>query len=181
MNLKNYRTVIAGESIYLKILEEKNASSEYCRWLNDQEVNEYLETREAAIPELKKYIKEKLESEDCLFFGIFYKENDKHIGNLKLELTGEGKKSVDYGIMIGDKNYWGKGIGTEATRLILNFSFNKLNADTVELSVLADNKAAIRIYEKTGFKIIERKIKSVNHDGRLFDDIVMAISRDKKK
>lgn len=174
MNLKNYLTVIEGEKIYLKILEEENATNEYCAWLNDYEVNKYLETREATIADLKKYIKGKLESENCLFFGIFYKENNKHIGNLKLQLAGEGK-TVDYGIIIGDKDYWGRGIGTEATRLVIDFSFNFLKADSIELSVLADNQAAIKVYEKAGFRIKERKIKAVNHGGKLFDDIVMVI------
>ena len=65
--------IINGERIHLRILKEQDASYEYVSWLNDNEVNKHLETKKADIDSLKKYIHEKLESEKCLFFGIFYK------------------------------------------------------------------------------------------------------------
>ena len=97
-SLKNKKIKIGGDRIFLKKLSQKNATEEYCSWLNDPEVNQYLETRRATVAELKKYIKEKNKNSNCLFLGIFYKANNRHIGNIKLEPTDfKQKKGVYYG------------------------------------------------------------------------------------
>ena len=95
---------ILGERIYLRKLTSKDASLDYCRWLNDAEVNKYLETRETTIEDLKQYIKEKNASKNCLFVGIFLKKSDKHIGNIKLEPIDFDKKIATVGILVGEKS-----------------------------------------------------------------------------
>lgn len=144
---------IEGKNIFLKSLDECNATAEYCSWLCDPEVNKYLQTREATIDSIKQYIKEKNSKEDCLFLGIFFKENQKHIGNVKLEPIDFMGKKATFGLLIGDKNYWGKGLGTEVTDLVARYSFEELGLNEIDLGVVAENKSAIRVYEKVGFKI----------------------------
>lgn len=168
---------INGRKIYLKTLTEKNATEEYCRWLNDPEVNKYLETRRATISELKKYIEEKNRNPNCLFLGIFYKKNNKHIGNIKLEPIDVRNHRATLGILIGDKNYWGKGIGTEAIKLLIDYAFNKLNLKEINLGVISDNKRAIRVFKKIGFQIDRIEKKAVRHDEALFDKIIMSIKK----
>jgi len=98
MNLKNKKIRINGNRIYLRKLDEKDATQEYCDWLNDPEVNKYLETREATIKGLRQYIKDKNKDPNCLFLGIFLKENEKHIGNIKLEpVDFKNKKVIFWG------------------------------------------------------------------------------------
>ena len=63
------------------------------------------------------------------------------------------------GMLIGDKNYWGKGIGTEALNLLVDWAFRNLEISKIDLGVLRDNKAAIRVYEKAGFNIISENEK----------------------
>lgn len=176
-NFKKDQVLITGERIYLKTMQAENATAEYAGWLNDPAVNKYLETKSANIGELKNYIKAKLADENCLFFGIFMKDSDKHIGNLKLEPIDWRKKFAVFGILIGDKNYWGKGLATEATKLITDFSFNKLNLETLELGVIADNLAALKVYEKIGFKVDKINKAAVNYNGRSFDQIIMLIKK----
>jgi aryl-alcohol dehydrogenase-like predicted oxidoreductase/RimJ/RimL family protein N-acetyltransferase len=150
---------IDGERIYLRKLIEDDASEEYASWINNRDVNKYLETKKAKVEELRDYIKKKSESKNCLFFGIFSKENDKHIGNIKLEPIDFNKKIATMGMLIGNKNYWGKGIGTEALKLLVNFAFEHLKIEKIDLGVLRDNKAAIRVYEKAGFNIVNENKK----------------------
>lgn len=170
---------ILGERIYLRQLNEADASQNYCNWLNDPEVNKYLETRQSTIQALRKYIKKQLDNPNSFFVGIFDKENDKHIGNIKLEPIDWKKKKAIFGILIGDKNYWGRGIGTEAVKLIVDYAFQTLGIDEVELGVISENKRAIRTYEKADFKVIEVKEKAVNHDGVLYDYVIMLIKKQK--
>lgn len=152
-NLKGKKIEISGERIYLKTLGENNATEEYCSWLNDSEVNKYLCTKYANVDGLVRYIREQNAKNDCLFLGIFFKEKQKHIGNIKLELINFKTRKATIGILIGDKNYWGKGIATEAIKLLVDYGFNHLGMEEINLEAFFENKAAIRVYEKAGFKI----------------------------
>jgi RimJ/RimL family protein N-acetyltransferase len=169
---------IEGRKIYLRTLSERNATKEYCSWLNDPEVNKYLETREATIAELKNYIREKNKNPNCLFLGIFFKKNNKHIGNIKLEPIDFKNRKATLGILIGDKNYWGKGIGKEATKLLINYAFQKLNLKEINLGVISANKRAISLYKKLGFKIYQVDKKSIQREGKFFDKILMSIKNE---
>ena len=168
---------IKGKRIYLKLLTKENASPVYCSWLNDPEVTKYLKTKKATIARLKKYIQEKNENLNCLFLGIFFKKNKKHIGNIKLEPIDFRKKKATIGIMIGDKNYWGKGLATESLKLLVDYGFHKLNLKEVNLGVVSENKAAIKIYQKAGFKINKIEKKSIHRNNKLFDRIIMKIKK----
>lgn len=141
--------MIKGERIVFKLLTQKNATKEYAGWLSDLEVNRYLVTKKATVSELKKYIREKNSDPNCLLLGIFCK--DKHIGNIKLEPIDFKNLKARIGILIGDKNYWGKGIATEAIELLVKYGFDKLKLKEIDLAVEPENKPAIRVYEKVGF------------------------------
>ena len=165
--------VIPGPIITLRPLTEANATEEYASWLNDPEVNKYLETRKVTVDELKSFINEKNASETALFLGVFWNENGKHIGNVKLEPIDCAKKEATMGILIGDKNYWGKGVATEATNLVAGYAFTKMGLKELKLGVIPENKAAIRVYEKCGFTMERVEKGAVNHDGVLHDRMVM--------
>jgi len=171
---------ILGERIYVRPLTPEDASLEYCTWLNDPEVNYYLETRKATLEEVRAYIQKQIDNPNSIFFGIFDKGTDKHIGNIKLEPIDWGKKKTVFGILIGDKAYWGKGIGTEATKLAVDIAFGSLGMEEVELGVIGENKRAQRVFEKAGFRAVELQKKAMNHDGMLFDKIIMRIQKGQK-
>jgi len=168
---KKNDTKILGERIYLRVLQEEDASEEYCSWLNDPTVNQFLDTRKATINELKKYIKEKKENKNCLFLGIFIKNSNKHIGNIKLEPIDFEKKKAILGILIGDKNFWGQGICTESVKLVVNYSFEHLHLNKIELGVLIENKAAIQCYLKAGLKIDKTEIRADKKEPRFLMSI----------
>ena len=168
---------IESNKIYLRTLNDKDATEKYCEWLNDSNVNKYLETKKANIDEIKNYILEKNESCNCLFLGIFDKSNDAHIGNLKLEPIDFENKKATFSIMVGDRKYWNRGIGTEATSLIINYAWNTLKLDSIDLGVVADNKRAIRVYEKVGFRVIMIVKKAIKHEDKVFDKVIMKITK----
>ncbi|MBI4779010.1 UDP-4-amino-4,6-dideoxy-N-acetyl-beta-L-altrosamine transaminase [Candidatus Falkowbacteria bacterium] len=174
---KESRGLIMGERVYLRKLTPADASNDYCAWLNDKEVNKYLETRKCTLAELKKYLKEKSSKIDCLLVGIFDKKNDSHIGNIKLEPIDRREKKAVYGILIGDKNYWGKGIGEEATKLIIAHAFKKLGLTSLELGVISQNKKAVKLYKKLKFKIKKIEKRAINHNGVFYDKIIMSIKK----
>jgi RimJ/RimL family protein N-acetyltransferase len=169
---------IIGNSIYLRNLTIDDASEKYCSWLNDSEVNKYISTTNSTIDQIKKYILEKNKSKDCIFLGIFDIKNDSHIGNIKLEPIDFEKKSAIFSILIGDRNYWGKGVGTEATRLLSDYAFKELSLKSIELGVVPEHIAAIKVYEKVGFKKKGIKKKSFERNGIFYDNLIMEKLRD---
>jgi RimJ/RimL family protein N-acetyltransferase len=86
-------------------------------------------------------------------------------------------RSADFGITVGRKDRRGKGIGTEATRLILGYGFDTLNLERVALRYIEDNRAAARIYEQIGF-VVEGRLRSAAFvDGKRYDIVVCGLLR----
>jgi RimJ/RimL family protein N-acetyltransferase len=164
---------LSGKQIELRPLTEDDASDVYVRWLNDPEVNKFLETRSVTVEELRSYIREKNASSKALFLGIFWKENGQHIGNVKLEPIDWKARTAVLGILIGEKAYWGRGVGTEAIRLVEEHTFNELGLRELTLGVISTHVSAICLYEKCGFVICGIEKDAVDHDGQLFDRTLM--------
>ncbi|MBI2474291.1 MAG: GNAT family N-acetyltransferase [Candidatus Taylorbacteria bacterium] len=164
---------ISGERIYLRKLTMEDATPRYCAWFNDPEVTKYLEIRSSNMDQLKSYVKSKSDNPAVLFMGIFDKTSDLHIGNVKLEPINAPDKRTIFSIVIGDRSFWGKGIGTEATRLITDHALRELGIDEVELGVIDEHKKASRAYERAGYKQVRIKKNAVNHDGIVYDAVIM--------
>lgn len=158
-----------GSLVFLRELTEEDASDAYAAWLNDPEVNQWLETRRVTVPELRDYIRAKRASPSALLFGIFWKETGQHIGNVKLEPIDDEKKEATIGILIGEKPFWGKGVATEVTNLAVKYAFSALGLQAVTLGVIPENKPAIRVYEKCGFTRVRIEPNAMDHDGVLYD------------
>jgi RimJ/RimL family protein N-acetyltransferase len=154
----------------------EHASIDYVSWMNDPEVNKYLESGgDYTIEKLHDFLCQ-VEIDNILFWAIHTIENNQHIGNIKINPINLKHKYAEYGIMMGDKSEWGKGYAKEATIKIIDYCFNsELNLRKVNLGVYAKNIAAIELYKKIGFTQEGRFSKHViTTDG--FDDILrMAI------
>jgi len=155
--MKKLNFKIEGNRIYLRSLTESDASERYCSWINDQEVNIYLDSKKITVNELKNYIRVRDKDPNCLFLGIFLKSNREHIGNIKLEPIDFIEKKATLGILVGDKDYWNKGIATEAIKLLISYTFEKLELNEINLGVYKQNFGAIKAYLKTGFKVFDEK------------------------
>ena len=129
------------------------------------------------VEQLKGYIKEKNGKQDCVFLGIFYKENSKHIGNIKLEPINLKEKKGMMGIIIGNKSYWKKGLGTEAIMLFAKWIFVNLGLEKIEAGAFPENAASLKAFKKAGFSIDRMEPKSVMHKEKMWDNIIMAIKK----
>ena len=84
-----------------------------------------------------------------LNYAICLRDNDQYIGNVYL--TDISDETAIFGIFIGEKTYWARGIGTEATRLVLAYAFDIIHLKSVTLEVKESNIGGRRAYEKAGF------------------------------
>ena len=174
---------IIGAQIYLRPLEKEDLSEEYLGWLNDPEVSRYLESGifPCTRDELEKFYEQVTGSRDQVILAIVDKEKDQHIGNVKLGPINWLHRKATFGILIGEKEFWGKGIGEEATRLMVEYGFFRLNLRRIELGVYAEHKAAIRSYEKVGFRIEGRLRESLFREGKYTDGLWMGLLRSEYK
>lgn len=101
----------------------------------------------------------------------------KVIGNLGLFNVDLEARTMELGITIGDKDYWGRGYGTEAIRLATDYAFRMRNVRKVHLSVLANNPRAIAAYTKVGFVEEGRRREHAWNAGSYVDLIYMGLFR----
>jgi len=140
--------------VQLKLIDETYVTEKYVNWINNSEVNKHLETHKTTLQDLLKYVKNKMNNNNCLMYVILY--NNIHVGNIKIEPIDYNTKECVLGIMIGDKNYHRKGIGTKSILLIIDVLKEK-NIKNIYLGVKKDNIPAISLYKKIGFYIIEEE------------------------
>jgi len=125
----------------------------YLQWVRDVESNQYIlgVNPSFTLDELKIYVAEKNSSASAVLLGIYTKDEGVHIGNVKLEPLIVGSTGV-LGILIGDKNMRGKGVGFEVITELLKYAFNTLSLEYISLGVHKNNLPAIHLYERIGFK-----------------------------
>lgn len=140
-------------SVYLRPLILSDALTSF-QWRNDPEIWVYTKFKPTMYitPEIEtEWLRENLNNPDQSRFAICLKELDTYIGNVQLlDITECGG---ELHLFIGNKLYWGKGVGYQATMLLLRYAFMERNLELVYLRVHPANIPAISIYEKAGFEI----------------------------
>ncbi len=148
----------------------------YQRWMNDLDVVRSLGT--AMTPKT-------LEAEEKWFedaakddpkdvrFTIYERETKRAIGSCGIHAIDFKNRVATYGIAIGEKDCWGKGYGTETTRLVLDYAFTALSLHAIRLHVYSYNERGVRAYQRAGFKIVGRLREARRLGPQVHDDIVM--------
>ena len=149
------------------------------KWSNDAELRKLIgEVEPMNQAETEKFYKELRADKDRIWFMIILKINDRVLGEAGLLRMFRPWRTTDMTIIIGEKDVWGKGYGTEAGRLLLDYAINKLGFHRVSIGVVGLNERALRFWKKLGFKK-----EGVERDGYYFDNkfsdfIMMSILED---
>ena len=116
------------------------------------------------------------------FFTIKDKLNDQHVGNITLQSIDWVARNAEITIMIGEKNYRGKGIGEEAWRLIMDYGFNTLNLNRLQCGTFSNNISMQKIAAKCGMKEEGRRPQAAYKNGKYLDVLLYGIlKKDYKK
>lgn len=174
---------VRGSIVCLRPLEREDLDARYLSWLNDPEVTRYMETGTfpTTVQDLEKFYADVTGSRNQVILAVADKKSGQHIGNVKLGPIHWIHRCATFGIMIGDKKFWGRGAGLEATRLTVEYGFERLNLWRIELGVFAGHDAAVRCYEKVGFKVEGRMRESLFHRGKYVDRLWMGLLRSEYK
>ena len=148
----------------------------YHRWFNDFEVTRYyLDTPRPQTLEERAAWYERMSAGDPqnIDFLIYELATMRPIGRVGLDDINYQHRRASFGILIGEKDCWGKGYGTEATRLTLDYGFRLLDLHNIMLSVSSANTAAIRAYTRAGFRVIGARRECRREGDQVLDNIFM--------
>jgi RimJ/RimL family protein N-acetyltransferase len=168
---------LIGEKIYLRPIEEADAATCY-PWFSDPEVRAHLGVR--AFPNNEQGSRDwirKVDGRSHQMFALITRAEGAYVGNCDIFKVNLADRNAELAIAIGRKEYWGKGLGREAMRLLCHHAFRTLNLHRVFLRVYATNERAVRCYASVGFKPEGRLREDAYIDGRYVDTIFMGLLR----
>lgn len=105
--------------------------------------------------------------------SVYERATLRPVGLTSLEDIDYQHGTARFVLLIGERDCWGKGYGTEATRLMLDYAFTALGLHNVLLTVISDNGRGIGAYTRAGFKVIGARREALRLAGRRYDQIYM--------
>jgi RimJ/RimL family protein N-acetyltransferase len=146
---------LVGERLYLRPLSEADVGEEYVGWLNDPEVTRFLETGRwpADAESVRAWVRRFVGSRTDLAFSIIDRSSEVHVGNVTLNHIHPIHRTADTGLMLGRKNFWGKGYAREAWSLVIDHGFRRLNLHKIGAGVVAGNDASLAVLRSLGFQV----------------------------
>lgn len=168
---------LSGERLYLRPLEISDL--EVCQvWINDPEIRPYLSR---SFPTDRMAQQAWIEGQDrgaCradIALALVLRDGDRHIGNMGLHKIDWVHRSADTGTLIGEKDCWGQGYGTEAKRLMLEYAFNVLGLNRLSSRVLASNPRSLACQLRCGYVEEGRIRQAMFKDGQWIDEILLGL------
>lgn len=172
--------LFTGELVHLTAEDPKTLAEALSTWSRDTEYWRFLAAESAqafSVKATQTWLEKELgkDAPGTLFFAIRSREDERLIGMTDLEIVSFTSGDAFVGIGLGEREYWGKGYGTDAMQVILRYAFTELNLHRVTLTVFEYNPRAVRSYEKAGFTREGCIRQALNRDGRRWDIYFMGI------
>lgn len=172
-----YAHFIDGPRLYLREVRPSDVNGTYYGWMNDSEVTRYLESRfyPNPIESLHDFVAKRVGDHDNIFLAIVRKDDNRHIGNIKLGPINWIHRFADVGLLIGEKDCWGQGYATEAIHLVTHYAFRTLNLHSLTAGCYASNQGSARAFLKAGWYQVGQRKSSLFLDGHFEDAILLGV------
>jgi RimJ/RimL family protein N-acetyltransferase len=172
--------VIRGERVYLRSIERDDLQR--CHdWMNEEELRATIAQRyPMSLARQADWIERATRGQDSseLTLAICLFEGDRHIGNCGLVQIDRDNATATLGILIGEKDCWGKGYGEDAVRTLCLYGFDEMNLHKIRLDVYETNSRAMKTYERVGFRREGLLREDAFRQGRYIDVIRMGLLRE---
>jgi diamine N-acetyltransferase len=168
--------IVVGDKVALGPLR-RDLASDYARWMNELEVRRGLNQMSVATAQSQeKWVEENLErgakdEPDAVEFTVYDRTDSAPVGTAGLFGIAHAHGNAEFAIYLGERR--GQGLGTEATRLVLDFAFHVLQLRNVLLETLEWNLAGLTAYERAGFRRIGVRRGARISRGRPTDIVLM--------
>ncbi len=169
------RKSLIGERVSLRPFSEDDLPYVQ-KWSRDAELRRMIgEVAPMSRADAEKWFRELLADKDRVWFAIILKKGDRVIGEAGLLRMFGPWRSTDMTIIIGEKDEWGKGYGTEVGHLLLHYAFGQLGFHRISIGVVGSNKRALRFWKSLGFKKEGIERDAHFYDYEYVDGIMMSI------
>ncbi len=142
-------------------------------WRNDPVVNKYLRPSYRTLREVQEWYEGYFCSRSNRLFAIL--ADGTLIGYCTIEAVERTNNKCEVGVVIGEKAYWRRGIGSAVTQELLRRAFTGLRMHRVEAIIQGDNIASVRCFSRAGFRLDGRLRDAKCRDGRYVDLLVYSI------
>jgi RimJ/RimL family protein N-acetyltransferase len=146
---------IATERFLLRPLVPDDATPRYSAWFDEPQSSRYIVSAGSThdVPALRAYIEDRAGRRDVLFLGIFVRDTNEHIGNIKFEPINEHEHYAIMGMMVGEPAWRGRGVAREVLDAAADWLGRERSVREIVLGVAPTHAAAIEAYEKSGFSV----------------------------
>jgi len=168
--------LLVGDLVVLRRHVPENVAA-FRRWYADPEIARLARYQPSPMrpEEIDRFFEARVVGPDALAMAVHEKTTNRLIGTCAFsQLDGENGSAL-YHITIGESDVWGRGYGTEATRLMLDHAFGTLSLHRIALFVFEFNERAIRAYRSCEFVVEGRSRESIWRDGRWWDELAMSV------
>jgi RimJ/RimL family protein N-acetyltransferase len=175
-NQGNQRVVfLEGKKVILRPLDKEKDLGVVLKWANDPELRQFVSF---FLPSTKKQEEEWFDKkrEDEIVLAIETKEGE-FIGSIGLHKINYRHRTAITGTLIGEKSFWGKGYGTDAKMILLNYAFNTLNLRKIKSQAYATNQRSVNYSKKCGYKVEGILKKDLFVNGDYVDVVCLAVFR----
>ncbi len=147
------------------------------RWSEDSEYRRLMDTDWARPEPAETFQRQHGSGSNAAYFSLRTLTDDRFIGFVVIHGIEWNNGAGTLSIGIGERGYWGKGYGSDALQLILQYGFRELNLHRIGLDVHSTNARAIRAYEKAGFTHEGALREAGYRDGTRYDRVLMGMLR----
>lgn len=163
-----------SERLLLQELEERHVDERYLSWFQDKNVTRFLEAKNLSKQQVIDHLRYGRDTNTYFMYAIISRESSMHIGNLKVGPIRWKHRVSDLVTVIGDRNYWGRGLATEAIKMGSRIAFDIHDMRKLSAGIYSENLASIKCYAKAGW-IIEASLKGeLMLNGRALDRICVS-------
>ena len=166
--------MLVGRKVRIRGMEESDMEK-ILEWMNDLEITQFLGTRLPISRTEQQQWYERTVNDKSKKKMIIETFDGEPIGQISLMRIDQRNRSAEIGITIGEKSYWGQGIGYDATLTLLRFVFHEWGFHRVSLHVASFNERAIRLYKKLGFVQDGVLRDNIYTQNGYYDTLVMSI------
>jgi diamine N-acetyltransferase len=164
---------LSGQKVYLRPIESDDFPLFY-KWANDPETRGLTgEIRSSSYATTQEFYEKVQKETDRVWLAVVLRENHQVIGETGLLRMFPAWRTTDWSLIIGEKAARGKGYGTEAAWLMLNYAFGHQNFHRVGVGVVGFNTGALQFYERLGFRREGIQQDGYYYDHRYHDFVMM--------
>ncbi len=176
---ENINLLSKDKKILLRSIKKEDVYGNWWRWFNDPEVTLYMNkgVKNNTIEDQLAFYTKVVSSDNNLVLAICDYKTNKHIGTTGLHNISWLQGKAQFGIIIGEKDYWGMKVGSRAWRMIINYGIENLNLKSIDTKIFSKNLASIKIAEKCGFQIIKLLKNDVEKNSKMYDRVYMVLNQ----